>query len=746
MKSVAVIWNNYAGLFKITSLMLSAMLLMNISLAAQHKLDVISGWIHFSDASNSLYHDLADKAYRALDRRDSVVAALNTLSDWRRRQKTVRQTLANIVGPLPEKTPLNARITKTINKDDYSIEDIIYESQPGLYVTSSLFIPAGLKNRAPAIIYCSGHSDEGYRYPVYQHTILNLVKKGFIVFAFDPVDQGERGEYYDTITGASEIGYRDPATGKYITGAPDTDHSYSGAQAFIIGGSQARFMIWDGIRAVDYLLTRKEVDPARIGITGRSGGGTQSAYIAAFDNRIYAAAPECYITNFTRLIQSIGPQDAEQDLYHGIANGIDHADFLAVRAPKPALMITTTRDMFSIQGARETAAEVSRIYSAYGKKDNFRMVADDAPHASTRKNRESMYAFFQKYLNNPGDSDDRKVKLLSNKELLVSSTGRASGSPGAKTFFDLDSAEAKKLIHQITISRKDIPRHLSVVVNSAERLSGYREPGVYHKPVFTGRFQKDGYVIEKYFVKGEGDYIIPYLLLVPDNANHKAIICLDSGGKSDKDSVGKAAEWFARKGYTVMAPDLIGTGETGPGGFRGDSYIGGVSYNVWFLSILVGRSIVGIRAANVARLAELLKRNNGIKEIYGLAIKEVTPVLLYAAAFDTAISRIALIDPCLSYKSIVMNRFYNPALLYNAVAGALKAYDLPGLAASLSPRKLLIVRMTDDNDSCEEAGYDPGDISFIKAAYHYMGADKEVRIINKKPTEGPNSVFRDWIE
>jgi hypothetical protein len=101
------------------------------------------------------------------------------------------------------------------------------------------------------------------------------VKKGFIVFAFDPVDQGERGEYYDTITGASEIGYRDPATGKYITGAPDTDHSYSGAQAFIIGGSQARFMIWDGIRAVDYLLTRKEVDPARKGITGRSGGGTQ---------------------------------------------------------------------------------------------------------------------------------------------------------------------------------------------------------------------------------------------------------------------------------------------------------------------------------------------------------------------------------------------------------------------------------------------------------------------------------------
>src|SRR5699024_5635092 len=255
---------------------------------------------------------------------------------------------------------------------------IIYESQPGFYVTSSLFIPKGLQGKAPAIIHFSGHTGEGYRSDVYQHVILNWVKKGFIVFAFDPVGQGERQQYYDK------------EKGKSVVGGPTHQHSYPGAQAFIEGSSQARYMIWDGIRAVDYLLSQKEVDPSKIGITGRSGGGTQSAYIAAFDDRIYAAAPENYITNFTRLLQAIGPQDAEQNFFHGIVSGIDHPDFLEVRAPKPTLMITTTRDFFPIQGAMETEKEVSRVFRAYNKRGHFYRVEADTTHASAKKNRESM--------------------------------------------------------------------------------------------------------------------------------------------------------------------------------------------------------------------------------------------------------------------------------------------------------------------------------------------------------------------
>ena len=351
----------------------------------------------------------------------------------------LQETLLDIVGPFPSKTPLNAKIIRTIVKDSFRVEHIVYESQPGFYVTSSLFIPAGLRknSKAPAVIYCSGHADDGYRGQVYQHVILNLVRKGFIVFAFDPVGQGERLEYFD------------PATGKSIVGGPTTEHSYPGTQAFITGSSQARYMIWDGIRAVDYLLSRKEVDPARIGITGRSGGGTQSAYIAAMDDRIYAAAPECYITTFTRLLQTMGNQDAEQNLFNEISRGIDQPDLLAVRAPRPALMITTTRDIFSIQGAMEAEKEVSLIYKAYNRESDFGRAEDDTSHASTRKNREAMYAFFQKHLNNPGSSKDEPTRNLSIEEMQVTATGQVSTSLGGETVFSLNRKEAEKLAEKL---------------------------------------------------------------------------------------------------------------------------------------------------------------------------------------------------------------------------------------------------------------------------------------------------------
>ncbi len=231
--------------------------------------------------------------------------------------------------------------------------------------------------------------------------------------------------------------------GNLLSNGPTDEHSYPGAQVLISGSSYAKYMIWDGIRAVDFLLSRKEVDPDRIGITGRSGGGTQSAYIAAFDDRIKAAAPEGYITSFTRLLQSIGPQDAEQNLFNEIERGIDHADLLEVRAPKPTMIITTTRDFFSIQGARETAKEVSVVFNAYGKADNFSMVEDDAPHESTRKNREAMYAFFRKYLDNPGSSKDEEIDLLNDDELRVITSARDSAAYKAETVFSINRKESE---------------------------------------------------------------------------------------------------------------------------------------------------------------------------------------------------------------------------------------------------------------------------------------------------------------
>jgi hypothetical protein len=167
----------------------------NFRVSAQNELDVVkNNWLQYSDVQNSLYHYLADQAIDILEKRTEKVSGITTLTGWQTRQKYIRETLMDIVGPFPEKTPLNARITGTIEKENFRVEHIIFESQPGFYVTSSLYIPKGLpkKTKAPAIIYCSGHSEEGYRSVVYQHVITNLVNKGFVVFAFDPVGQGER--------------------------------------------------------------------------------------------------------------------------------------------------------------------------------------------------------------------------------------------------------------------------------------------------------------------------------------------------------------------------------------------------------------------------------------------------------------------------------------------------------------------------------------------------------------------------
>ncbi len=727
-----ILFNCCRGFLRIVVLSCIFGSIMGSHLAAQDDLNVIrNSWLQFTDSPNWLYQYLSGQAIGMLKERSENVGCLNSLSDWQKRQEFIKETLLKIVGPFPERNPLNPKIIRTLYKDGYRIEHIIYESQPGFYVTSSMFIPGNLskKSKAPAIIYCSGHSAEGYRSAVYLNTIANLVKKGFIVFAFDPVGQGERYEYLDPSTGKSMI----PGYG---------EHSYAGCQSFITGSSQARYMIWDGIRAVDYLLTRKEVDPVRIGITGRSGGGTQSAYIAAMDDRIYAAAPENYLTNFTRLLQNIGPQDAEQNMFNMIARGLDHADLLLVRAPKPMLMITTTRDIFNIQGVLETEQEVAQIYKAYGKEDNFTRTEDDAPHASTVKNREAMYAFFRKHLNNPGSIADEETEPFTPEEVKVTATGQVATSLGGETVFSLNRREAEKNAAKLESSRKNLTEHTSRVLASARRLSGYIEPEKTEMPVFTGRIQKEGYAIEKYFVKGEGDYVIPYLLLKPEKQVGKAIIYLHPSDKAKDVTEGGEAEWFVKNGFVVLTPDLLGIGETGPNKI----VFNHAFIQKWFASMLIGRSITGIRAGDVVRLTDLLKRNTGINEIYGLAKNEIGPVLLHAAAFCPSISRVALIEPYSSYMSIVTSRFYNYGFIYGAVPAALEEYDLPDLAAGIAPRKLLMTGITDGNGEKLENEAGSHDLKVIRDGYKLKNAEGELKIAFPDTLDKLLDLFRDWIK
>jgi dienelactone hydrolase len=713
--------------FVISSMIALAALLSHLphSFAQTEDLQVLSRWVEWSDAPGRLQRELNSQAFDLLEKRQAVIRALKTAQDWKARQATVRAALESVVGPFPPKTPLNARTIAATRKEGYAIEKVVFESIPGFYVTGCLFLPDNRDPKAPAILNVIGHTDMSFRAPSYQLLILNLVKKGFIVFAMDPIGQGERLQYYD------------PALKRSAVGGATTEHSYFGRQCLLAGSSAARYFIWDGIRAIDYLVSRPEVDAARIGVTGLSGGGTQTSYIAAMDERVAAAAPANYIAGFRRLLASIGPQDAEQNFNGGILHGIDHADFLEVRAPRPTMVVATTRDFFSIQGTRETFAEASGAFRLLGAADHLTMVEDDFEHGYTKKTREAVYRFFQQYLNNPGSAADEEIPPLPAAELTVTVTGQVSDSLGGETVFTLNGVQAAKLAVQLEDSRRNLPSHLERVRADARRISGYRAADNPAAIVFRGRYPRDGYQIEMYVLPGEGKNLIPALYLVPNGAGRKpGLVYLHPEGKAAAVAPGGEGELLVRQGFAVLLPDLAGVGENGR-----------VGDPVAFLAQQIGRSIAGVRAAEIVQCVRFLRGRDEIDEasVGAIARGDMAIPLLHAAALEPSIMRIALLEAPISYLLAVTNRFYqlDPGAL---VANVLTAYDLPDLAASLAPRALLIANPVDQLQKPARPEVVEKGFEVVRRSYSDRAAAEKLTVRIAIPDQTSAEILSSWLK
>lgn len=649
---------------------------------AQENLSVFDYWkFHEGTPTVSLYKHLYERASAQLEKREMIVKNLKTKADWQKRQSLVRAKLAEAVGAFPAKTPLNPVVTGTLERDDFRVEKLYFESQPGYFVTAALFLPKNKVGKSPAILYCSGHTANGFRSDVYQHTILNYVKKGFIVLAFDPIGQGERQQYRDR-------------KGK---SSPTQDHSYSGTYPFVAGSSAANYFVWDGIRAIDYLISRPEVDASRLGITGRSGGGTQTAYIAALDDRILAAAPECYITTTDKLWQSNGPQDAEQNLVKSLYLGLDLPDLIEVRAPKPTLIVSTTRDMFPIQGVRDTYAEAKAAFGAYGKADNLHKVEDDAPHASTPKNREATYAFFQKYLNTPGSSADQDVAIFKEAELYATPNGDVFKDLSSETIFSLNQKYTQQKVQERMARQPGKALDLKALRAQVIALSGYETQPATRDVVFSGRTQKPDYAIEKYLVRGMSQYYLPVLWLKPEKANGKAILFLDERGKTTALEKEGVVDQLARQGYEVIVPDLSGFGELANGYMKeGDAILDEVPLNLWYAGIQTHQSLVAVRAGEIAILSDFIKRSTAVLQHLAVAASgTLTSDLLHAAIIHNPFEQIILLNPLVSYQSITEQPDYKPKFVMSSVAGALVQYDLPDLVAALAPNRLLVINPVD---------------------------------------------------
>ena len=307
-------------------------------------------------------------AYEALDRRDAAFEKLKTPEDVAAWQESRRQIFLGLWADFPPRTPLKARVVARQQHDGYRLEKVIYESQPRHFVTALMYLPAA-KPPFPGVLVPCGHSDNGKANESYQRVCILLAKNGMAALCYDPIDQGERCQL--------------PGLAGKNRGGGTVAHCLAGVGSILLGRNTATFRVWDGMRSLDYLESRADIDPRRLGCTGNSGGGTLTSYLMALDGRIACAAPSCYLCGFRRLLETLGPQDAEQNIHAQIAFGLDHADYVLMRAPRPTLMCTATHDFFKIDGAWNAFRQAKRVYTRLGAAENIAIAEADEQHGFT---------------------------------------------------------------------------------------------------------------------------------------------------------------------------------------------------------------------------------------------------------------------------------------------------------------------------------------------------------------------------
>ena len=316
---------------------------------------------------------------RANERR----TALKTADDAEAYVRDVREKIQQSFGPWPEKTPLKPRITGVIERDAYKIENIIFESRPGFLVTANLYIPKGRSFPLPGVVGTCGHSATGKAIDLYQSFAQGLARQGYVVLIYDPISQGERLQYPDeNLKSKIGVGVR--------------EHLYAGNQQFLVGEFLGSWRAWDGIRALDYLLSRDEVDPKHVGVTGNSGGGTMTTWLCGVEPRWTMAAPSCFVTTFRRNTENELPADTEQCPPNALALGLDHCDFLAAMAPKPVIILAKEGDYFDARGAEEAYQRLRQLYGLLDAEDNIGLFIGPGYHGYSRENREAMYQWFNR--------------------------------------------------------------------------------------------------------------------------------------------------------------------------------------------------------------------------------------------------------------------------------------------------------------------------------------------------------------
>jgi cephalosporin-C deacetylase-like acetyl esterase len=682
---------------------------------------------------------MAGKLNTLATRWDQKRAHLNSATDISARNAFVRARFIEMLHGLPERSPLNPITVKAMDRDGYRVENVMFESRPDFWVTGNLYVPTRGDGPFPGIISPCGHYPLARMIPQYQSVYLNLVKSGFVVLGYDPIGQGERRQYWNPETNVVEVG-----------GAV-YEHSMPGQLLLLLGENLTQYRVWDGVRAIDYLLTRSEVDPKRIGCAGHSGGGTLTKFIGVVDERVQCAAIiEGGTANRWPLNiapwEPIGPADAEQNLFPAALYGIDNVDLHTAIAPRPLLVAI---EHYS-RGFDRAAEAIQTRYRQLGVPEKFLTVAADDPHAWTVKLRLATTDWFCRWFyHRNGPLSEPEFKTEPPEALYCTPDGSIRYSQKGKTIFSI-------LLNQ----QSNLPPVPSVPKTSAEResfvretcdklrvLLRYQKSGVALKVRQIVSTPRKGYKIEKVEFLSEPGIYIPAWIYIPDNntGTLRAILYVsDEGieaegmefeGEEESGLTSGVLDTLVRSGTLVVAVDVRGIGETRPP-HSSESSAGNdfrqlfdvetaLAYMAWFMD----QSLLGMRVQDVMRSVDYVMSRDDVDKANLHVIGKGRGGLwcLYAAALDLRIRSLICVRSLLCYKSLAQVDRY----LYGAdvfIPGVLRQLDLPQVAAAMGCRPLALVLPVDamkkvvDADTAQEAYH------WTQAVYQAAGLPNLFRI------------------
>ncbi len=648
-----------------------------------------------------MVHEFFVREVRESGRRHvNALGAVATKADAHAYVLSARERIRKSFGPEPERTPLNPRVTSVVQRDGYRIENVIFDSRPGFPVTANMYIPKEPQGPLPAVVGTCGHSSNGKAAGVYQSFAQGLARLGYVCLIYDPIGQGERLQYVkDDLSPRIGVGTR--------------EHLHAGNQQFLVGEFFGMWRAWDGIRALDYLLTRPEVDKQRVGVTGNSGGGTMTTWLCGVEPRWSMGAPSCFVTTLRRNMENELPQDTEQCPPRALALDLDHADFLAAMAPKPVIILAKERDYFDVRGAEETYQRLRRLYKLMDAEDNVALFVGPTGHGYSQENREAMYSWFHRATGKTADANGRQldgalqfagkldftaepaITVEKDETLWCTPRGQVAALPETRTVFSFTRQKAKRL----SAARKHLRGKAlqRAIVETLKLPKSSPDVPDYRNWRYLGSRDYPTKYAMGYTVDTEpGIHAIVYRLSNerwysrPPRVGKRAILYISHLSADEELRTEPVIRELmkAEPESPVFACDVRGVGESAPdtcnpGSFH-SSY--GNDYFYAIHSLMLDRPYLGQKAFDVLRVLDWME-SLGHTDIHLVGRQWGALAATFAAVLSDSVSQVTLKNSLNSYAEIAESEHYNWPLS-TLLPDVLATLDLPDCYRELASKKL----------------------------------------------------------